>query len=288
MPPKHEWTLATGSAAGSSSRGSSHLPQPAYTAGVPRGPMPQMMAAHEDPEARRFWLSAGEHIRIWWPHDCSVANCFPPQGSADDYYSTMQSAAQEGVTFSLRGKTKIRHKGAAIETKLRPSLMQVTGPQGLTVTWYNRIRRIAGRTRKTFVGLPPGRKLQVLQVTSEGLQKPQDTTGGPKSSTDVRPVDPREDISAQGGALVEPAEESDVDSLAEPNLEDKDAHDSFRMALQAGAVSLDVVQADKHFESMLGSLQTPLQAETQQLAEELELFKQLATTALTCLEARKM
>ena len=78
-----------------------------------------------------------------------------------------------------------------------------------------------------------------------------------------------------------------MDSLAEPNPEDQDAHDSFKMALQAGTVCLDAMQAEIHFSSMIGSLRS-VQLESSDLAEEVELFQQLATNALKYLEACKM
>ena len=49
----------------------------------------------------------------------------------------------------------------------------------------------------------------------------------------------------------------------------------------------DAVQAEKHFQSMIGSLQSSLRIESTDVADELELFSQLATNALRYLEACK-
>ena len=127
-------------------------------------PGDQMLQGYAKP-----WLGAGEMVIVMWPSDCNKDMWGAPW-SANNWDQLVYEASKEHVTMWFRGRCYKRSSVEGAPTGVKAYKYSLTGPEGLVLPWYEKIRQCMYQKRGSKRGLPHPRKVILLQCTNIGLQ----------------------------------------------------------------------------------------------------------------------
>jgi hypothetical protein len=99
---------------------------------------------------------------------------FPAKGCVDDWDSMNQEAANQDIQFTLRSRDRKRKKTSPPDVK---TWLLISGPEGLVLKFYHRLRQVVALCMGTAKGLPPRYRVRLQSITQGQVQAAQiDTT----------------------------------------------------------------------------------------------------------------
>jgi hypothetical protein len=146
------------------------------TAGTGVGLMAQSSqpSPAEGPVVDRLRRHDGEFLRVAWPPNYFMQTVFPAKGCVDDWDSMNQEAANQDIQFTLRSRDRKRKTSNLPEVK---TWLLISGPEGLVLKFYHRLRQVVTLCMGTGKGLPPRYRVRLQSITQGQVQAAQiDTT----------------------------------------------------------------------------------------------------------------
>lgn len=200
----------------------------------------------------KHWLGSGEMLIAIWPSDCRPER-FGDKWEITSFAKLQNEFAAKGGNFWMRGKTK--RKADETGKKLAGYKVNLIGPEGSVLSQYTYLRDIMAKKRGSYKGLPPPRKVMLLDVSPEGLHLSDKSpkTQGTESQTSRSSAAGADRQEEQGG-------EDDI-SDDEEFQADGDTPEAFNHKLPTGSMEdLEDQQLGEMFVPLLQPEQHPVEA----------------------------
>ena len=114
----------------------------------------------------KHWLGSGEMLIAIWPSACRPER-FGDKWEVASFATLQNEFAAKGGIFWMRGKMK--RKADETGKKMAGYKVNLIGPEGSVLSQYTYLRDIMAKKRGSYKGLPPPRKVMLLEVSPEGL-----------------------------------------------------------------------------------------------------------------------
>jgi len=200
----------------------------------------------------KHWLGSGEMLIAIWPSDCRPER-FGDKWEITSFAKLQNEFAAKGGNFWMRGKTK--RKADETGKKLAGYKVNLIGPEGSVLSQYTYLRDIMAKKRGSYKGLPPPRKVMLLDVLPEGLHLSDKSpkTQGTESQTSRSSAAGADRQEEQGG--------EEVISDDEEFQADGDTPEAFNHKLPTGNMEdLEDQQLGEMFVPLLQPDQFPVEA----------------------------